>query len=82
MSAASLTLGTPGHDGICDVFHVFVEVGSWICCVQASEKALAWMVVFMPGDTTSIAFGWKGRLSKNFVVVAPAQCSFQAFSQF
>ena len=33
---------------------------------------LAWMVVFMPGDTTSIALGEKGRLSRNFVVVAPA----------
>ena len=30
------------------------------------------MVVFMPGETTSIALGEKGRLSRNFVVVAPA----------
>ncbi len=30
------------------------------------------MVVFMPGETTSIALGENGRLSKNFVVVAPA----------
>ena len=30
------------------------------------------MVVFMPGDTTSIALGEKGKLSRNFVVVAPA----------
>ena len=30
------------------------------------------MVVFMPGDTTSIALGENGRLSRNFVVVAPA----------
>lgn len=36
------------------------------------------MVVFMPGDTTSIALGENGRLSKNFVVVAPAGNGFQS----
>ncbi len=29
-------------------------------------------VVFMPGDTTSMAFGLKGNDSRNRVVVAPA----------
>ena len=38
------------------------KMGGWHACT----------VVFMPGETTSMACGEKGRLSRNLVVVAPA----------
>lgn len=41
-------------------------------CVERVLRGIAWMVVFMPGETTSMAWGEKRRLSRNLVVVAPA----------